>query len=54
MDDGPNAARDDHDEEPELRKYTLGEANALLYEARPVLARLREIWLTADPDRRAF
>ncbi len=54
MDDEPDAPRDDEDEEPELRKYTLGEANALLAEARPILARLREIWLAADPERRAF
>ena len=54
MDDEPDAARGDHDEDLELRKYTRGEANALLYEARSVLVRLQEIWLTAEPDRRAF
>ena len=54
MYDEPDLPRDDQDEEPKVRKDTLGEANALLAETRLVLVRLRQIWLEAEPDRRAF
>ena len=54
MHDEPEALHGDESEEPELRRYTLREANELLVEARPVLAKLRRIWLEADPDRQAF
>ena len=42
------------DGEVQLRKYTLEEANALLPEVRRVLTELRDIWLAARPERRAF
>ncbi|MCY3782986.1 MAG: DUF2203 domain-containing protein [Chloroflexi bacterium] len=54
MHDEPESLHGDEPEEPELRHYTLSEANELLVEARPVLAKLRRIWLEADPDRQAF
>ena len=54
MHEEPDLPQGDEPEEPELRRYTLSEANDLLVEARPVLAKLRRIWLEADPDRRAF
>ncbi len=42
------------DDAPELRKYTVDEANAMLPEVRRVLTNLRDVWLTAGPERTAF
>ncbi len=44
----------DEENEPQLRKYTLNEANALVAEARPVLQQLRDIWQAADSERGEF
>ncbi len=42
------------DDAPELRKYTVDEANAMLPEVRRVLTNLRDVWLTGGPERTAF
>ncbi len=51
MDDDEQVEDDDA---PQLRKYTLEEANATLADVRPVLLELRELWTGANDEREAF
>lgn len=44
----------EEENEPQLRKYTLEEANALVAEVRTVLTQLRDIWQEADNERATF
>ena len=52
--DDDEQVEDDEDEAPQLRKYTLEEANAALVDVRPVLVELRELWTGANDEREAF
>ena len=45
---------EDDDDAPQLRKYTLEEANAALADVRPVLLELRELWTGANDERESF
>ena len=51
---GDRSVSEDNDPEPETRKYTLDEANALLPRVRDVVQQLRDIWLAAAGERTAY